>query len=80
VRAPRRCSCCRKTGHDARNCPDANGVHYQGQSFNMYANPRDNLIQYVFSRILQRNPVLNRQSRLTERLYEDIFFHVQDFH
>jgi len=78
VRGPRRCSCCRQTGHDARTCPDAYGVHYRGQMFNMYANPRDNLTQFVFSRVIQQAPVLNGFPRLTQRLFEDILFHVQD--
>jgi len=78
VRRPRRCSCCRQTGHDVRNCPDAYAVHYRGQTFNMYNHPRDNLTQFVYSRILQRAPQLNGFPRLTERLFEDIFFHVSD--
>lgn len=77
-REPRRCSCCRELGHDARTCPQASGVHFQGQIYNRYNNPRDNLTQFVYSRILQRTPQMNAFPRLLERLFEDIAFHVLD--
>ena len=78
VRRPRRCSCCRQIGHDVRNCPDAYAVHYRGQTYNLYQNPRENLTQFVYSRILQRAPQFNGLPRLLESLFEDILFHVED--
>ena len=76
VRALRRCSVCRETGHDARNCPDASAVHYQGQTYNVYPHPRDNLIQFVVSYFVQRVPELFSFPELSQQLYQDVFFHV----
>ena len=76
VRAPRRCSCCRQTGHDARRCPDASAVQYRGNTFNMYDNPRDNLIQFVISHFMQTVPQLSGFPELTQYLYQDMFFHI----
>jgi len=76
VRAPRRCSVCRETGHNARNCPDASAVHYQGQTYNVYPHPRDNLIQFVVSYFVQRVPELSSFPELSQQLYQDVFFHV----
>ena len=76
VRAPRRCSVCRQTGHNARNCPDASAVHYRGQTYNVYPNPRDNLIQFVISYFVQRVPQLSSFSELKQHMYQDVFFHV----
>ena len=77
-RAPRRCSCCREVGHDARTCSQASGVHFQGEIFNWENNPRSNLTHFVFSRILQRAPQMNAFPRLLDSLFEDIAFHVLD--
>jgi len=74
VRAPRRCSCCRQTGHDARRCPVSAAVHFRGQTFNMYDNPRDNLIQFVISYFVQRVPQLSSFPSIYEKLYEDMFY------
>jgi len=76
VRAPRRCSVCRQTGHDARRCPNESAVHYHGEVFSLYANPRDNLTQFVFGRIIQRCHELNDFPLLLQALFEDIDFHV----
>ena len=76
ARAPRRCSCCRQTGHDARRCPDAAAVHYRGNTFNMYDNPRDNLIQFVISHFIQTVPRLSSFPELIQNLYQDMFFHI----
>jgi len=76
VRAPRKCSVCRETGHNARNCPDASAVHYQGQTYNVYPHPRDNLIQFVVSYFVQRVPELSSFPELSQQLYQDVFFHV----
>jgi len=76
VRAPRRCSVCRQTGHNIRNCPDAAGVHYRGQIYNVYPHPRDNLIQFVISYFVERAPRLSSFPSLIQNLYQDIFFHI----
>jgi hypothetical protein len=78
VRAPRRCSICRLTGHDARRCSNDTSVHFRGQIFNMYNNPRENLTEFVYGRIVQRCPEIQDFPRLSERLFEDVCFHVLD--
>ena len=75
-RAPRRCSVCRQTGHNARNCPEASAVHYRGQIYNVYPHPRDNLIQFVISYFVQRVPQLSSFPDINQHMYQDVFFHV----
>jgi hypothetical protein len=75
-RAPRRCSCCRQTGHNIRNCPDAAAVHYRGQTYNVYPHPRDNLIQFVYTYCIERVSGLDENTLLSQGLYEKIYFHV----
>lgn len=76
IRAPRRCSCCRQTGHNARNCPHATAVQFRNQTFNMYESPRDNLIHFVYNYFIERVSGLDEISSLTQGLYDKIYFHV----
>ena len=72
----RRCSCCRQTGHNIRNCPHSAAVHYQGEIFNIYISPRDNLIQFVYSYFIQRISELHETHVLCQSLYDQIYFYV----
>jgi len=82
-RNPSRCSLCRQTGHNRRSCTDtvarvnSAGVHFNGQIYNMYSNPRDNLHQFVYGFIRQNVLELDRFSRLDLSLFEDLYFFVQ---
>jgi len=66
-RAPRRCSHCRQTGHDSRNCPER-----------FLMNPRDNLTQLIYTRMLERVPVIAEFPALLQRVHEEIYFYVFD--
>ena len=66
-RAPRRCSHCRQTGHDSRNCPER-----------FLMNPRDNLTQLIYTRMLQRVPIIAEFPSLLQRVHEEIYFYVFD--
>lgn len=66
ARAPRRCSTCRLTGHNSRNCPEVRQV----------INPRNNLMHIMRSRVLQRVPDLYQFPDLRERIYEKINLYV----
>ena len=76
ARAPRRCSVCRATGHNARNCPQNCGVHYRGSVFNMYNTPQENLTHFVYNYILEKAPQLNGHTALLRRVLDGIRFHV----
>ena len=66
-RAPRRCSHCRQTGHDSRNCPER-----------FLMNPRDNLTQLIYISMLQRVPIIAEFPALLQRVHEEIYFYVFD--
>jgi hypothetical protein len=78
ARHPRRCSACRNTGHNIRNCPEGAAVHYQGQVFNMYRYPLDNLIHFVSTFLVDQVQVLNTDPVIRQLVNEEIFNYVSN--